>query len=35
VVGGTGTGKSTLLDAFVNKIMGISYFDNWRFKLVD
>jgi polynucleotide 5'-kinase involved in rRNA processing len=35
VIGQTGTGKTTLLDAFVNKLTGMNYIDNWRWKLVD
>lgn len=35
VLGQTGTGKTTLLDAFVNKIAEIQYTDNWRYQLVD
>ncbi len=35
VLGQTGTGKTTLLDAFVNKIAEIEYIDNWRYQLVD
>lgn len=35
VVGESGTGKTTLLDAFVNFICGIDFHDSWRWKLVD
>lgn len=34
-MGETGTGKTTLLDAFVNKIASIDYADSWRYRLVD
>mmetsp|Transcript_123545 Transcript_123545/g.238234 ORF Transcript_123545/g.238234 Transcript_123545/m.238234 type:complete len:814 (+) Transcript_123545:116-2557(+) len=35
VLGETGTGKTTLLDAFVNCLDDVQYTDNWRWKLVD
>ena len=35
VIGETGTGKTTLLDAFVNYLTGMEFRDNWRWKLVD
>lgn len=35
VIGETGCGKTTLLDAFVNKLTGMQFTDNWRWKLVD
>lgn len=35
VIGATGTGKTTLLDAFVNCLCGQEYADNWRWRLVD
>ncbi len=35
VIGETGTGKTTLLDAFVNYLAGMEYTDTWRWKLVD
>ena len=34
-MGETGTGKTTLLDAFVNYLDGMEFTDNWRWKLVD
>jgi len=35
VVGETGTGKTTLLDAFVNCLADMKFVDKWRWKLVD
>merc|ERR1719433_2159778 len=35
VIGATGTGKTTLLDAFVNCLDDVAYTDQWRWKLVD
>ena len=35
VVGPTGSGKSTLLEGMVNYILGVSWDDDARFKLVD
>lgn len=35
VMGETGTGKTTLLDAFVNYLAGMNYEDQWRYKLVN
>ena len=35
VIGATGTGKTTLLDAFANCLCDQQYTDHWRWKLVD
>jgi len=35
VMGETGTGKTTLLDAFVNYLTNMNFEDQWRYKLVD
>ena len=35
VMGETGSGKNTLLDAFVNYLADMNYDDPWRYKLVD
>lgn len=35
VLGETGVGKTTLLDAFANYLAGINYHDLWRYKLVN
>jgi len=35
VLGETGVGKTTLLDAFVNYLTGMNYQDTWRYKLVN
>ena len=35
VIGETGTGKTTLLDAFVNHLTGMNFVDQWRWKLAD
>ena len=34
-MGETGSGKNTLLDAFVNYLADMNYDDPWRYKLVD
>lgn len=34
LVGATGSGKSTLVDGFVNYVMGVSFDDPFRFTLV-
>ena len=34
-MGETGTGKTTLLDAFVNYLTNMNFEDQWRYKLVD
>lgn len=35
LIGATGTGKSTLVDGFVNYVMGVNWNDPFRFKVVD
>lgn len=35
LLGATGTGKSTLIDALINYIAGVSYNDNHRFTLIN
>jgi ABC-type multidrug transport system ATPase subunit len=35
VVGPSGAGKTTLIDSFVNSILGIEFYDNFRYKLID
>lgn len=34
LVGATGSGKSTLVDGFINYILGVSFEDPFRFKIV-
>ena len=34
VTGMTGTGKTTLIDSFINYLMGIDFFDKFRYKLI-
>lgn len=34
LVGATGSGKSTLVDGIVNYIMGVSFDDPFRFRIV-
>ena len=35
VVGGTGAGKTTLIDSFINYLFGIDFYDTFRYKLID
>lgn len=35
LIGATGTGKSTLVDGFVNYVLGVKWDDSFRFKVVD
>lgn len=35
LLGGTGSGKSSLIDALVNYIAGVSYSDDFRFAIIN
>lgn len=35
MIGATGVGKSTMIDGFINYIMGVGVNDNFRFSIVD
>ena len=35
LVGATGSGKSTMVDSFINYIVGVDYKDPFRFSMVD
>jgi GTPase SAR1 family protein len=35
VVGATGAGKTTLIDSLVNYLLGVEFYDNFRYKLID
>jgi len=35
VLGKTGTGKTTLIDAYVNFLTGVDFYDKFRYKLID
>ena len=35
VMGQTGAGKTTFIDSFINYMLGIEFYDNFRYKLVD
>lgn len=35
IVGATGSGKSTLIDAMINHIVDVSFGDGCRFKMID
>lgn len=35
VVGGTGVGKTTLLNAYVNFLLGTKYTDTFRYIIID
>ena len=35
VAGQTGAGKTTLVDSFLNYLLGTEYYDKFRYKLVD
>ena len=35
VMGQTGAGKTTLVDSILNYLLGIDYYDKFRYKLVD
>lgn len=31
----TGTGKTTLIDSFINYILGVEFYDKFRYNLID
>lgn len=31
----TGSGKTTMIDSFINYLMGVEYYDKFRYKLID
>ena len=35
VIGGTGVGKTTLLDTIVNYVMGVQRDDKFRYRIID
>ena len=35
IMGQTGAGKTTLVDAYLNYLLGIDFYDEFRYKLVD
>lgn len=35
LIGATGTGKSTLVDGFVNYILGVNWNDPFRYTVID
>ena len=35
VIGQSGSGKTTWIDAFLNHILGIEFYDKFRYRLVD
>ena len=35
VVGATGAGKTTLIDSLINFLLGVEFYDNFRYKLID
>ena len=35
VFGQTGSGKTTLLDSYTNYLMGVDFYDKFRYRLVD
>ena len=35
IVGKTGTGKTTLVDSFINFLLGIEFYDQFRYRLID
>lgn len=35
IIGATGSGKSTLIDAMINHVVNVSFVDGCRFKMID
>ena len=35
MIGATGSGKSTLIDGFINYILGVNFEDDFRFTIID
>lgn len=35
VLGETGVGKTTLIDAYINHLVGVDYYDKFRYRLID
>ena len=35
MLGQTGSGKSTLIDAYLNTLLGVEFYDPFRFKMID
>jgi len=35
VVGSSGAGKTTLIDSIANYFLGVEFYDNFRYKLID
>ena len=35
MLGETGTGKTTLIDAYINFLTGVTFYDKFRFRLID
>jgi len=35
IVGSTGAGKTTFCDSLINYLMGVEFFDQFRYKLID
>ena len=31
----TGSGKTTFIDSFINFVMGVEFYDKFRYKLID
>jgi putative protein kinase ArgK-like GTPase of G3E family len=35
LIGVPGAGKSTLIDAYLNTLLGVDFYDKFRFKIID